>query len=405
MVTWHAWSPCIFTQISTVGCVPNLLTGDLYVYYTVRLSKLNKKILTMTEFVKCWAAFSKDQPLGPHEILRRAVGPNDVKMLVKFAGICHSDIHQARNEWGGAIFPMVPGHENVGLVTEVGSNVTAFKIGDVAGVGCMVDSCRTCSNCSVGEEQYCSPSGPIFTYNSTSKYAHCIEYNAEGGAPTYGGYSQSMVVDSKYVLRVPENLDMAGAAPLLCAGITTYSPFKSYGLKPHMKLGVIGLGGLGHMGVKFGKAWGCNTTVISRGTSKMKDALEHLGADAFLDATDEGAMKLQHGTFDFLYCTISGQFNITTYLNLLALDGTIVLVGAPPENLSFSAFSVIGGRKRIVGSLIGGIAQTQEMLDFCGQHNIVSDVEVIPADKINEAYDRTVKSDVKYRFCIDCSTF
>lgn len=328
---------------------------------------------------------------------------DDVAIDIKFAGVCHSDLHQARDEWGGSLFPMVPGHEIAGLVTAVGANVSDFKVGDKVGVGCMVDSCRSCANCGKGEEQYCA-TGCVFTYNGKAKYAHCAEYNEQGGAPTYGGYSQSIVVDKRFVLRIPDNLDMAGAAPLLCAGITTYSPFIAYGLKPHMKLGVIGLGGLGHMGVKIGKAMGNHVTVISRGVTKKADAMESLHADAYLDSTDGDAMKAAAGSFDFLYCTVSAPFDIATYTDLLGLDGTIVLVGVPPEKLSFSAFNVIGGRKRIGGSLIGGVLQTQQMLDFCGAHNIVSDIELISADKINDAYERLAKSDVKYRFVIDAST-
>ena len=281
--------------------------------------------------------------------------------------------------------------------------MTDLKVGDIVGVGCMVDSCRTCKCCVLGEEQYCA-TGCVFTYNGKAKYEHCAEYNADGGAVTLGGYSQSIVVDRKYVLTIPSSLDLAGAAPLLCAGITTYSPFKTYGLKPSWKLGVVGLGGLGHMGVKFGKAMGNHTTVISRGTGKKADAIENLKADDFLDSTDAEAMKAAKGTFDFIYCTISSQFDILPYVDLLGLDGTIVLVGVPPQPLSIYAGSVIFQRKRICGSLIGGISQTQEMLNFCGEHNIVCDVEVISADKINEAYTRTLNSDVKYRFVIDTAT-
>jgi len=328
--------------------------------------------------------------------------PGDVVIEIKFAGICHSDIHTAREEWGPIQYPLVPGHEIGGFVTEVASDVTKFKVGDCVGVGCMVDSCRGCNRCEVGEEQYCS-TGFVGTYNGKQKYPHCSEYTPEGGAISQGGYSQFIVVNQNFVLNVPTNLDLAAATPLLCAGITTYSPLRKFGLAAGQNFAVLGLGGLGHMGAKFGKAFGAKVTVFSRGTSKKESALK-LGADAFIDSTNEAEMASLRGSFDFILDTIAAPHDINSYLGMLKPDGKMILVGAPPEPLSVQSFNLIFGRKTLSGSLIGGIKETQEMLDFCGQHNITCDIELIDATRINEAYDRTMASDVKYRFVIDTST-
>lgn len=324
--------------------------------------------------------------------------PDDIVIEIKYAGICHSDIHQVREEWGKAIFPMVPGHEIGGVVIGVGSNVTNFSVGDHAGVGCMVDSCRKCTNCRRGLEQYCD-SGFVGTYNSIHKY------NVENGTPTYGGYSKHIVVDKEFALQIPKNIDLAGATPLLCAGITVYSPMIRFGLQPHHKFGVVGLGGLGHMAAKFGVAFGNHTTVISRGTSKRDNALNELHVHAYLDSTNEDELKAAAGTFDFLLCTVSAKYNIQTYLDLLRTDGKFIVVGAPPDPVNVRCGSLIHTRACIAGSLIGGIQETQEMLDFCGRHNITCDIELIGANDIDRSYDRTVASDVKYRFVIDTATF
>jgi uncharacterized zinc-type alcohol dehydrogenase-like protein len=301
------------------------------------------------------------------------------------------------------MFPMVPGHEISGVVEAVGASVKGFAVGDHVGVGCMVGSCGECSFCKEGLEQYCT-SGMIGTYNSKEKYPHMAEYTAEGGGITYGGYSQAIVVDQKFVLKIPKNLDLAGAAPLLCAGITTYSPLKHFGLQAGMKLGVMGLGGLGHMAVKFGVAMGAKVTVISRGTSKKQSALADLKAHDFLDSTDDEAMKAQAGSFDFILDTISANHDIAGVMKMLGSNGKVVVVGVPTEPWSVSAMDFIWGRKSLSGSLIGGVAETQEMLDFCGAHNIVCDIELIKAADVNEAWERTTKADVKYRFVIDAST-
>jgi uncharacterized zinc-type alcohol dehydrogenase-like protein len=350
------------------------------------------------------AALSARAELGPHEITRRACTENDVVIAIKYAGICHSDIHQVREEWGAAIFPMVPGHEIAGVVEQVGSNVTNFAVGETVGVGCMVDSCRKCQCCKAGDEQYCQE-GMVGTYNSRQKYPHCAEFNAEhGGAPTYGGYSTVIVVNKDFVLHIPVGLSLAGAAPLLCAGITTYSPLIHFGLQPNHRFGVVGLGGLGHMAAKFGHAFGAHTTVISRGTSKKESALNELHADSFLDSTDAAAMKAAHGTYDMIINTVSARHDIDNIIKLLKHNGTLIVVGAPPEKMAIQAGLLIGKRVQIAGSLIGGVQETQDMLDFCGRHNITCDVEVIDASRINEAYERTLNADVKYRFVIDTAT-
>jgi uncharacterized zinc-type alcohol dehydrogenase-like protein len=357
----------------------------------------------MSYETKAYATKVAKGPLEPFTVTRRAVAPDDVKIDIKFAGICHSDIHQARGEWGGEQFPMVPGHEIGGVVVEVGSSVTKFKVGDHVGVGCMVDSCRECSNCQIGDENYCF-TAPVFTYNGKYSYKHCAEYNEEGGATTYGGYSQSIVVTERFVAKIPSNLDLAAATPLLCAGITVYSPMKHFGLKAGQKFGVVGLGGLGHMATKFGVAMGAETTVISRGTAKKSDAIDTLKAHHYIDSTNADQMKGAAFSFDILISTISAGFDINQFVGLLRQNGTLILVGAPPEALPLATFPMLFGRKRIVGSIIGGMKETEEMLEFCSEHNIVCQIEKIGASDINTAYDRVMKSDVKYRFVIDCST-
>ena len=352
---------------------------------------------------KCYAALTPSGILQPFSIERRAVHASDVAIKISYAGICHSDIHQVKEEWGKAAFPMVPGHEICGTVEAVGTSVTKFKVGDTVGIGCIVDSCRKCNYCKSGEENYCK-NGMIGTYNSKSKYEHMPEFNDKGGAITYGGYAESIVVDMSYVLHMPANLNLAAATPLLCAGITTYSPLKHFGLKPNQKLAVLGLGGLGHMAVKFGLAFGSCVTVISRGSSKKQSALKELKATHYIDSTDTAAMEAAAGTFDFMIDTIAADHDVGAMMGLLTTNGKCVMVGVPETPFKIHAFSFIGGRKTLSGSLIGGIAETQEMLEFCGRHNIVCDIEMIKASEINTAYERAIKSDVKYRFVIDNST-
>ena len=339
---------------------------------------------------KAYAAKSATSPLEPFSFERRDPGPNDVLIEIAYCGVCHSDIHQARNEWGGATYPMVPGHEIVGRVTQVGKKVKNFRVGDLAGVGCFVDSCRKCANCKDGEEQFCDVH-TAFTYNSTEM---------DEKTPTQGGYSSHIVVDAKYVLKISKKLPLDRVAPLLCAGITTYSPLKHFGVKRGQKVAVVGLGGLGHMAVKLAKAMGAQVTVLSTSPSKEKDA-KKLGAHNFVVARDPANLTKLKGTFDFILDAVSAEHDLNMYLNLLKRDGTMVVVGVPSKPAPVHAMSLIGGRKRLAGSLIGGIKETQEMLDFCAKKKIVSDVEVIPVQKINEAYERTIKGDVKYRFVVD----
>ncbi len=338
-----------------------------------------------------YAAQSATSPVAPFTIERRAPGPHEVSIDILYCGVCHSDIHQARNEWNNSIFPMVPGHEIIGKVGKVGSQVKKWKVGDTVGVGCFVDSDRTCEACQAGEEQYCDKLSP--TYNG---------YQQDGKTPTYGGYSTRIVVDEHYVLRIPEGLPLAGAAPLLCAGITTYSPLHHFGVKAGDKVAVVGLGGLGHMGVKLAKALGAHVTVLSHSPNKREDALR-LGADDFLATRDASVFEKNAGRFDFILDTVSAQHDYNAYLNMLRLDGTMVLVGLPDPS-PLSAGSLIPKRRRLAGSMIGGIRETQQMLDFCAKHQIVSDVEVIPIQQINEAYERTIKGDVRYRFVIDIAS-
>lgn len=341
---------------------------------------------------KGYAAQAAHAPLTPFNFERREVGPHDVRIEILFCGVCHSDVHQVRDEWGGSIFPMVPGHEIVGRVTEVGAHVTGFKAGDLAGVGCMVDSCQHCAECNDGLEQYCD-NGFTGTYNAIGK----------DGQPTYGGYSNSIVVTEKFVLHVSEKLDLARVAPLLCAGITTWSPLRQWNAKAGDRVAVMGLGGLGHMAVKFAAAMGCEVTVLSTSPSKEADA-KALGAHKFVVTKDAEAMKGIRNYFDLIINTVSAPMDLTPYVGSLRLDGTMVLLGVPPEAPQLHAFNLIAKRRRIAGSLIGGIQETQEMLDFCAEHNVMSDVEIIRMDYINEAYERMLKSDVKYRFVLDLAT-
>ena len=342
--------------------------------------------------IPAYAAQSATKPLAPWSIERREPGPHDVLIDILYCGVCHSDIHQARDEWGGSIFPMVPGHEIIGRVAKVGDHVKKWKPGHIVGVGCFVDSCRRCEACRAGEEQYCE-GGMTLTYNGYERY---------GKTPTYGGYSTRITVDENYVLSIPKGIPLERAAPLLCAGITTYSPLRHYGLKAGDRLAVVGLGGLGHMAVKFGHAMGAHVTVLSTSPGKRADALA-LGADDFLVTKDEAMFKENAGRFDFIIDTVSAQHDYNAYLGLLRRDGIMVLVGVP-EQTPLSASSLIMKRKSLAGSLIGGIRETQEMLDFCAAQGVASDVEVIQINEINEAYERMLKNDVRYRFVIDVAS-
>ena len=344
---------------------------------------------------KAYSAASSTSPLGSSVIARRDPTEQDVQIEILFCGICHSDLHTARNEWAEVmptVYPCVPGHEIIGRVTKIGSGVTKFKTGDLVGVGCLVDSDGTCPECKAGLEQFCP--GMVLTYNSPDKHL---------GGVTYGGYSDSIVVNEHFVLSVPSNLDLAGAAPLLCAGITTYSPLRHWGVTKGKKVGIVGLGGLGHMGVKFAHALGAHTVVFTTSPNKTEDALR-LGADEVVVSRDANAMQKHFGSFDFILDAVSADHDINAFINLLSRDGNLTMVGAPEKPLSFNSFGLLFRRRSISGSIIGSIAETQEMLDFCGDHNITSDVEVIPIQKLNEAYERMLKSDVKYRFSIDMAS-
>ncbi|MER7570648.1 NAD(P)-dependent alcohol dehydrogenase [Streptomyces sp. NPDC126514] len=343
--------------------------------------------------VAAYAAPSAKAPLERTTIERRAVGEFDVLIDIKFAGICHSDIHQAREGWGEAIFPMVPGHEIAGVVSEVGSGVTKFAVGDRVGVGCMVDSCRECDNCRAGQEQYCTGGGMIGTYNALDK----------NGEPTYGGYSRQIVVDENYTVRIPDGLSLDVAAPLLCAGITTYSPLKHWNAGPGKKVAVVGMGGLGHMAVKIAHALGAEVTVLSQSLRKKEDGLK-LGADHYYATSDPKTFEELRGSFDIILSTVSAPLNLDQFLSLLTTDGAFVNVGAPEEPVALNLFSVIIGRKSLAGSSIGGIRETQEMLDFCAEHGLGAEIELIAASEINEAYERVLASDVRYRFVIDTAT-
>ncbi|WP_327353817.1 NAD(P)-dependent alcohol dehydrogenase [Streptomyces sp. NBC_01304] len=346
----------------------------------------------MSTTVAAYAAPSAKAPLERTTIERRAVGAQDILIDIKFAGICHSDIHQARDGWGEGIYPMVPGHEIAGVVTEVGSGVTKYQVGDRVGVGCFVDSCRECEYCLRGDEQYCTK-GMTGTYNSLDK----------NGEPTYGGYSTHLVVDENYAVRIPEGIALDVAAPLLCAGITLFSPLKHWNAGPGKKVAILGLGGLGHMGVKIAAALGAEVTVLSQSLRKKDDSLR-FGAAHHYATSDPATFDALAGSFDLIVSTLAVPLDMDAYLGLLKTDGAFVNVGAPEEPNSLNMFSLIGGRKTLAGSMIGGIAETQEMLDFCGEHGLGSDIELISADQINEAYERVLASDVRYRFVIDTAT-
>ncbi|HWG19621.1 MAG TPA: NAD(P)-dependent alcohol dehydrogenase [Terracidiphilus sp.] len=362
---------------------------------TTEVARREEKSLPRTYSSKAYAAQSETSGLAAHTVQRRTAQENDVQIEILFCGICHSDLHQVRNEWKEVmptVYPCVPGHEIVGRVTNVGSGVTKFKPGDIAAVGCMVDSDRTCPECKTGLEQFCNDL--ILTYNFPDKRT---------GGVTYGGYSDSIVVDQNFVLRVPSNLDLAGAAPLLCAGITTYSPMRHWGVTRGTKVGVVGLGGLGHMAVKIAHALGAYTVVFTTSPRKKDDALR-LGADEVVLSRDPNEMAKHAGSFDFILDAVAAEHDVNAYINMLRRDGNLTMVGAPNKPLPVAVFGLLMRRRSFSGSLIGGIAETQEMLDFCGKNNITSDVEVIPIQKVNEAYERLVKSDVKYRFSIDMAS-
>ena len=342
---------------------------------------------------KAYSAVSSTSPLAPTNISRRDPGPTDVHIQILFCGVCHTDLHISRNDWGGTTYPCVPGHEIVGRVVKTGAQVKNFKAGDLAAVGCMVDSCRTCESCREGLEQFCE-TGTTFTYNAPDKHL---------GGMTYGGYSDHVVVDESYVLRVPKNLDLAATAPLLCAGITTYSPLRHHRVGKGQKVGVVGLGGLGHMGVKLAHALGARVVVFTTTPGKAQDALR-LGADEVVISKNADEMKKHENSFHFILDTVAAPHDINAYFALLKRDGTLTQVGVPAEPLPVQVFNLIHNRRSFTGSLIGGIRETQEMLDFCGERGIVSDIEIIPIQKINEAYERLLKSDVKYRFVIDMAS-
>jgi alcohol dehydrogenase (NADP+) len=340
-----------------------------------------------------YGAESAQSPLAPFSFARREPLPQDVQLEVLYCGVCHSDLHTVRNEWSGTIYPAVPGHEIVGRVTAVGSDVKRFKVGDIAAVGCMVDSDRSCPNCQAGLEQYCD-TGFTGTYNSPDKHL---------GGMTYGGYSKSIVVDEYFVLHVPDKTNLAGVAPLLCAGITTYSPLRHWKVSKGQKVGIVGLGGLGHMGVKLANAMGAHVVLFTTSPNKKEDA-QRLGAHEVVVSKNQNEMDRHLASFDFILDTVSAQHDLNAYLALIKRDGTLTLVGAPPQPPNIEVFNLIFKRRQLAGSLIGGIPETQEMLDFCAEHKLTADVEVIPIQKINEAYERMLRSDVKYRFVIDMAS-
>jgi len=342
---------------------------------------------------KGYAAQSAKSMLAPFHFQRRDVGPHDVLIDIQYCGVCHSDLHQVRDEWGGSIYPMVPGHEIVGKVSKVGEHVRKFKVGDLAGVGCFVDSCRTCASCLAGDEQYCEK-GMAGTYNS---------YEMDKKTPTYGGYSNCIVVDEQYTLKISDKLPLQAVAPLLCAGITTYSPLRHWKVGKGQQVAIVGLGGLGHMGVKLAVSFGAEVTVLSSSASKEADS-KRLGAHHFVNTRDEKSIAIVRNKFDFILDTVSANHDMDMYLGMLKVDSTIVLVGAPPDAVPVEAFSLITKRKNLAGSMIGGITETQEMLDYCAVQDIVSDIELIPIKDIEKAYVRMLKGDVRYRFVIDMST-
>jgi uncharacterized zinc-type alcohol dehydrogenase-like protein len=360
-----------------------------------KTSRYNKEgTQYMTTTVSAYAATSPTGPLAKTTIERRDVGPHDVAFDIKFAGICHSDIHTVRGEWGPANYPVVAGHELAGVVTEIGSEVTKFKVGDHVGVGCFVDSCRECDNCKAGLQQYCTgEGGMVGTYNAIGK----------DGTPTYGGYSQATVVDENYVLNIPDSIPLDKAAPLLCAGITLYSPLHHWKAGPGQHVAIIGLGGLGHMGVKIAHAMGAEVTVLSQSLKKMEDGLR-LGADHYYASSDPDTFTKLAGTFDLIINTVSANLDLGSYLGLLKTDGTLVEVGAPEKPMEVPFFALAAGRHSIAGSSIGGIPETQEMLDFCAEHDVTPEIEVIDASYVNDAYERVIGSDVRYRFVIDTAT-
>jgi uncharacterized zinc-type alcohol dehydrogenase-like protein len=343
--------------------------------------------------IKAYAAESATTPVVPFTIERRDPKPHDVQIEIMYCGVCHSDLHFARNDWGMTVYPVVPGHEIVGRVTAVGNHVTKFKVGDIAGIGCLVDSCRTCDNCKDGLEQYCAEGG-VFSYNG---------FERDGSGITYGGYSKAIVAHEDFVLRINENQPLEAVAPLLCAGITTYSPLRHWKVGKGQKVGILGLGGLGHMAVKLAAAMGAEVTMLSHSPAKEKDATR-LGAHHFVLTSDDAQIKAVTGTFDFILDTVSAEHDYNFYLALLKTNGVMVCVGVPPMPAQIPAMNLIFGRKSFAGSLIGGLPETQEMLDFCAEHKIVSDIELIRMDQINEAYERMLKGDVRYRFVIDMST-
>jgi len=359
--------------------------------YETSSTSIKDKIISTT--TKAYAASAADKPLHCETIERREPGDTDVVMEILYCGVCHSDLHTVRNEWGGTKYPCVPGHEMVGEAVFVGSKVTKHKIGETIAVGCLVDSCRRCKSCKEDLEQHCEE-GPVFSYNSDE---------VQTGRITYGGYSKNIVVDEDFVLKVPTNLDLAAAAPLLCAGITTYSPLKRFNVGKGQKIGILGIGGLGHMGVKFAHAFGAHVTILTRSKHKEADA-KKLGADEVILTTEESRMDENEETFDLILDTVSADHNINDTMKLIKRSGKMVVVGAPENPLAVEPFSLIFKRRQLAGSLIGGIKETQEMLNYCGKNNIVCDVEVIRMDQINEAYERMIKSDVKYRFVIDLAT-
>lgn len=342
---------------------------------------------------RAYAALDASAPLAPFSIQRREPLPGDVEIDILYCGVCHSDLHLARNEWGFTTYPIVPGHEIVGRVTRVGPKVTRFRPGDLAAIGCLVDSCRSCAACSRGQEQFCL-AGPVFTYNSPDKHT---------GGVTFGGYSEKIVADEAFVLRVPSSLDPARAAPLLCAGITTYSPLRRWGAGPGRKVGIVGLGGLGHMALKFSHALGAETALFTTSPRKAEDA-RRLGAREVILSTSPDDVARHAGSFDLILDTVSAEHDLNPLLGCLRLDGALVLVGVPPTPLPVSAMSLLMPRRQLAGSLIGGLAETQEMLDFCAANRILADVEIIPIQKINEAYDRLLRGDVRYRFVIDMAS-
>lgn len=358
---------------------------------TVR-APTSKKAGTTLLTARAYAATSATDPLVPTTVERRDVGPHDVMIEIRYAGICHSDIHTVRGEWGRTRYPLTVGHEIVGVVAEIGSEVTKHAVGDRVGVGCMVNSCRTCANCLAGEEQYCQ-NGNVGTYGSRDR----------DGSITQGGYSSHVVVDEHFVLRVPESIDFAAAAPLLCAGITTYSPLRHWNAGPGKKVAIVGMGGLGHMAVKFAHAMGAEVTVLSQTLSKEVDG-KRLGADAYHATSDPETFRALADTFDLIVNTVSAPIDANAFLSLLALDGTLVNLGAPPAPMPVGVFSLMGRRRSLAGSAIGGIRETQEMLDYCAEHAIACDIELIGADEINDAWERVLSSDVRYRFVIDIAT-